>query len=161
MTITIKDLPQTAEYALLKEKTGRRERIKAYIDNTPNLYPTTKDRITQFWTDNQAEYDNLKGISPDNNFKKFFNKYDGEQDLINLIKPEVVKQINELLKESPGDSEIVKELKGIYNIKGHKDAIPIFLNESTGGVSYMIFITDLIRETCRNERVRRIAVPKE
>jgi hypothetical protein len=32
MTITIKDLPQTAEYALLKEKTGRRERIKAYID---------------------------------------------------------------------------------------------------------------------------------
>jgi len=48
MTITLKDLPQTAEYALLKEAKGRKERIKDYINNTPKLYPTTKAKITQF-----------------------------------------------------------------------------------------------------------------
>jgi hypothetical protein len=48
MAITIKDLPQTTEYILLKEAKGRKERIKDYINATPTKYQSTKARIAQF-----------------------------------------------------------------------------------------------------------------
>jgi hypothetical protein len=48
MAITLKDLPQSFEYALLKDKAGKKERIKSYIDATITRFPNTKDRITQF-----------------------------------------------------------------------------------------------------------------
>jgi hypothetical protein len=51
-----------------------------------------------------------------------------------------------LLVEIPGDNEVVKELKGIYRIKDHKDIIPDFLDSASGGVSYLIFILDLLKD---------------
>ena len=146
MAISIKDLPHSSEYNLLKEKNGRRERIKFYIDNTVIKYPATKDRITDFWNEHRGEYNNLHEADPETKFNQFFNKYDTEQDLINLIKPEVIKQIHELLQPNPLDSDMVKELKTIYDIKGHENLIPQFLNASKGGVSYLIFLIDLFKE---------------
>lgn len=146
MAIAIKDLPNSNEYYLLKEKVGRRERIKFYIDDTVHKYPATKQRIADFWNEHQGEYNNLHENDPESKFNQFFNRYDTENDLIKIIKPEVIKQIDELFQVNPTDSDMVKELKTIYDIKGHKQLIPDFLNVSQGGVSYLIFFTDLIKE---------------
>lgn len=48
MAITTNDLPQSSTYALLKEKTGRKDRLKTFIDNVAKRYPTAQARITQF-----------------------------------------------------------------------------------------------------------------
>jgi len=147
MAITIIDLPKSTQYELLKDKTGRKQRIKDYIDSIDTKWPTKlvlRSRKRQFWEDNQAEYDALKGISPDTTFTQFFNKFNGEQDLIDQIKPEHVKQIGKLLTETATDDELIKQLKATARSKAQE--ISDFYDNADGGITWGDFLVDLIRD---------------
>jgi hypothetical protein len=58
-----------------------------FIYQVKTDYKETETGINQFWTNNQREYDALKETSSDGNFLDFFNKFDREKDIINLIAP--------------------------------------------------------------------------
>ena len=142
MAIALKDLPQSAQYALLKEKAGRKERIKNFIDGIAKNYQATKDIITQKWKDNQADYDALKPATADSTYTEFFNRFNGEQDLIDIVKPEHLNAIGDLLKDSPSDSDIIKELKEAARNKAGE--IKDYYDGADGGLTWGTFLIDLI-----------------
>lgn len=144
MTISIKlnDINRkNTETDLLKEP-KRKEKIKAFIDNVATNYPTTKERITQFWTDNDAEYKKLKSSSSDNDFLKFWDKFNNEDDIIKLVQPETLKKLDQILLIKDTDNEIIKALKWIYDQKEIKD----YINDKQGGVIWQVYILDFVNE---------------
>lgn len=133
-------------FGLLLEKAGRKERVKKFINDLADNYPALKVRVEQFWNDNQNEFDQLKDTSPDNNFKQFFNKFNHEEDFIDLLTPIILKEIEAVLIVNSGDSEIIKELKETTQEKEHTENLPLFFDDKTGGATWNLFLLDLIKD---------------
>lgn len=147
MTIKLNsDLPLKNTEADILRGNKKKEKIKAFIEQVKTDYPTTSDKITQFWTDNKAEYDKLKASSPDTNFLTFWDKFGNETDIIKLVQPTTLEKIDAIFKINKDDHEIIKAIKGVYD----KTDIKTYIEDEQGGITYQIFIIDFLREILIN-----------
>lgn len=133
-------------FGLLQDKKNRKNLLAQFINDLANKYPTLKARVEQFWTENKSEYEGLTEMSPENDFRQFFNKFNHEEDFVNLLTPEIKKEIETLLIFNSGDDELVKQLKETAQGQQHKENLPLFFEDKTGGTTWNLFLLDLIKD---------------
>lgn len=138
-------------FGLLHEQKGRKDRVKNYINQLPLDYPSTQARINQFWNDNQGEFYGLKDNSPYTNWLSFFNKFNLEADLLNLINPQAQNNIKTLMVVAVGDSPTIQELKKITWEQNHKDNLPLYFDDLTGGVCWVNFLMETLKQYYLND----------
>lgn len=156
MAIELKNFPiDKTIFELVREQTGRKQRVKDYIDGVGKKYPSLQSKITDFWTKHQTEYDGMSDSSTVGIWKAFFKKFNNIKDLVEELNKETLKEFDTIFAINPMDDDLTQTLKSIA--KYLKDDMNPYFDDFEGGVAWILFLTETFKQFYLVELPRQIS----